>query len=329
MANLPTNPGTLESELLPGAGQVFRSDAGAYYTFAVEDDNPTSTSTLVIVHLYKATSLSGPWTKVPNSANGILGSTFACEAYSTASGNEQYLKTFKFPDENVINLVFRRWLTGDSLQWVTYYMDQDDYGWFPYDTSNSNNGTSGAVATPRNIHAGNSISISPYNLIDMCKRGDGSYVALIHGEVEAIHGDDKYRIDVATRDSVTDANWTWQSLDAGGDVHYFNPAVIAGSVNAEAHLMYMRQTSTANEPPLNFNEILTQTINGNVGASPTFSTLQTTTLTTPLDNLRGLTGSVQLDTSGGTRRMVACGANADGTLLYPRADEDGNKFPVI
>lgn len=97
------------------------------------------------------------------------------------------------------------------------------------------------------------------------------------GEIERVMGGDKLRVDYAHWNGTA---WTTaQALDNAGDVHYGSPVICEGNGADDVHFAWLRQTSTANDPPNDWADIQGRTHLGSGGLDGTWDTFTFSSIT--------------------------------------------------
>ena len=97
------------------------------------------------------------------------------------------------------------------------------------------------------------------------------------GEVDRVMGGDKLRVDYAHWNGTA---WTTgQALDNAGDVHYGSPVVCEGNGADDVHFAWLRQTSTANDPPNDWADVQGRTHLGSGGLNGTWDTFTFSSIT--------------------------------------------------
>jgi hypothetical protein len=164
----------------------------------------------------------------------------------------------------------------------------------------------------------NSTTGNPFKA-QLAQRGDGAVFAVTTG-FDTFHGSDVSQIDYLEADS-NGTNWdtSFSAIDDGGGNNYGDFAIAPGSASTDLHILYFRNTSTANYPVTQWTELQAKTL-----STSTLSTATTTTLNNANGNIRSINNAVFVVPTGGTGRIVAAGADQVNDLIYPRADEDGN-----
>jgi hypothetical protein len=293
---------TLASNTLAveGYNPIWAVGGNYYYCFVAS----TGTSlTVGKIYMSKAPSIIGPWTVqdstavVPDNSNSpddppigerclttLLSSTGRiCVSYSV-----------------------------DSINAQVYFSAFDT----STDTWKSNYGAGSSTWTQIEAFA----VVHPNQYISLAQRGNGDIVAAFQGRQDQVMGDDKWRADynISTDDGNTWNGTTGTAIDDGGDIHYGNTVCAPGSQSTDVHFLYQRQTSTANDPPIEWADLQGKTL-----STSTLSSAVTTAGASTGGQLRGLTNAISFNT-GSVQRVVIGGANSSFIIERSRADEDGN-----
>ena len=143
-------------------------------------------------------------------------------------------------------------LAGTTLHIVT---GQLRYQSFDVSTDALSNYTTGTGGDSVLLETVGSLSL------DFVVRPNGDIVVIYEGATDKIMGGDKFRVDYALWNGTS---WSvGNALDAAGDIHYGDVSICEGTVSNDVHLMWNRQTSTANDPPAAWSDMQGRTLRAN------------------------------------------------------------------
>jgi hypothetical protein len=266
-----------------------------YYHIVINTADPEF-GTQGRVACYKAASITGPWIEQD------VGKAPTSQQFEPAVGRRcQY--TF-LDSNNIIHVVN----ISNASVYVTYSQFQTSIDtWRVLESSN----------VPETAFFFNFNPIDA-DWVSITERGNGDLIMFAQGTTEAVMGDAKWRVDYIRS---TDGGLNWGSVtavDDGGDIHYGNPIQAPGSQSTDTHFLYQRQTSTANDPPIEWADLQGKTL-----STTTLSSAVTTAGASTNGQLRGITNAISFNT-GSVQRVVIGGGNSNFIIERSRSDEDGN-----